>query len=132
MFIAQIQTTGGLLMIGLTDITEEQTNASLGALIQVLSELDDPIVVASNEVHVQEGPEETPTHLSFRYLGSGTASFEDLKAYAVRMNESLAVNVYMCAAEVREIRGGRLEVDFHSFEEVIGNDMVDPVVGNVH
>ncbi|CAN5720717.1 hypothetical protein BH10PSE18_BH10PSE18_50400 [soil metagenome] len=131
MFIAQIQTSTGPMTIGLTDITHEQINASLGALIGVLCELDDPIVVESDEVHLQEAPEDTPATLTFRYLGSGATEFSDLKAYAVWMNESLAVNVYMCATQVAESGDGRLTVDYQSFELQV-DDSVDTAPDALH
>ena len=120
----------GLLTIELTDITEEQTNASIGALVKVLSELDEPIELESAAVYVQETADDTPATLHFRYFGSGNITLKGLEAYASWMNENLALIVYMCATDVRETDDDHLEVDFHSFELKV--DKIDAPVVAVH
>ncbi len=116
MFIAHIQTATGPLTIGLTDITIEQTNASLSALLEMLAQVSDPIEVASTDVYLQEAPEDTSATMKFRYLGPSFVEFDDPAAYAEAVNEHLSLNVFACSMDVRVGEAGRIAVNFESFE----------------
>ena len=116
MFVAHIQTAAGPLTIGLTHITLDEANATFSALVETLAQVTDPIEVTSTDVYLYEAPEGSPATMTFRYLGSSIAEFEDPAAYARTVNKHLELNVFACAMDMRVDATGRIAVDFVSFE----------------
>ena len=133
MYLAQIQTAAGPLTIGLTNITLDQANATLSVLLELLSQVTDPIVLTNTDVYLREGPEGAAAAMTFRYLGSGTSVFADQDAYATEMNKNLSLNVFACPTDARPDDAGRIVVDFESFELIAetqeANGAGDAVLG---
>lgn len=112
MFVAHLETTTGKTTIGLVDLAPEDMDSAFHALVGMLGQVSDPIVMTGDHVDIFEGLPGTPATLTFKYLGSRSAEFEDQEAFATSMNENLHLKVFQCPTGFDAGEQGRIKAEF--------------------
>jgi hypothetical protein len=115
MFVAHLETTTGKTTIGLVDLAPEDMDSAFHALVGMLGQVSDPIVMTGDHVDIFEAPPETPATLTFKYLGSRSAEFGDQEAFATSMNENLLMKVFQCPTAFDADEQGRIKAEFECF-----------------
>ena len=115
MFVAHLETTTGKTTIGLVDLDPEDMDSAFHALVGMLGQVSDPIVMTSDHVEIFEALPGTPASLTFKYLGPKSAEFEDQDAFATSMNENLLIKVFQCPTAFDADDQGRIKAEFECF-----------------
>ena len=115
MFVAHLETTTGKTTIGLVDLDPEDLDSAFHALVGMLGQVSDPIVMTSDHVEIFETLPGTPANLIFKYLGPKFAEFEDQDAFATSMNENLLIKVFQCPTAFDADDQGRIKAEFECF-----------------
>jgi hypothetical protein len=90
-------------------------DSAFHALVGMLSQVSDPIVMTSDHVEIFEAPPGTPANLTFRYLGPRSAEFEDQDAFATSMNENLLAKIFQCPTAFDADEQGHIKAEFECF-----------------
>lgn len=115
MFVAHLETPTGKTTIGLVDLDPEDMDSAFHALVGMLGQVSDPIVMTNDQIEVFEAPPGTPANLTFKYLGPRSAQFEDQEAFATSMNENLLMKVFQCPTAFDADEQGRIKAEFECF-----------------
>ena len=115
MFVAHLETTTGKTTIGLVDLAPEDMDSAFHALVGMLGQVSDPIVMTSDHVEIFEALPGTPASLTFKYVGPKSAEFEDQDAFATSMNENLLMKVFQCPTAFDADEQGRIKAEFECF-----------------
>lgn len=115
MFVAHLETTFGKTTIGLVDLAPEDMDRAFHALVGMLGQVSDPIVMTSDHVEIFEALPGTPANLAFKYLGPKSAEFDDQDAFATSMNENLLIKVFQCPTAFGADDQGRIKAEFECF-----------------
>lgn len=115
MFVAHLETTTGKTTIGLVDLAPEDMDSAFHALVGMLGQVSDPIVLTGDHVDIFEALPGTPATLTFRYLGSRSAEFEDQEAFATSMNENLLMKIFQCPTAFDADEHGSINAEFECF-----------------
>ena len=115
MFVAHLETTTGKTTIGLVDLDPDDMDSAFHALVGMLSQVSDPIVMTNDHVEIFEAPPGTAANLTFKYLGPRSAEFADQEAFATSMNENLLLKVFQCPTAFDAAESGRIKAEFECF-----------------
>jgi hypothetical protein len=61
----------------MVDLDPDDLDSAFHALVGMLSQFSDPIVMTNDHVEIFEAPPGTAANLTFKYLGPGSAEFAD-------------------------------------------------------
>lgn len=131
MFLAHLETATGEMTIGLIDLSQEDLEGPLNALINMLGQVSDPIQFTSTDAFVREMPSDTPATLTFKYLGAKSAKFADQEAFGASMNEHLALGVFQCPSAFEADDAGRITAAFECFE-LVGEENTSTSAPAIH
>lgn len=124
MFVAHIETTAGKTTIGLLDLEPEDIGSAFHALIGMLGQVSDPIVMTNDNVEIFEALPGTSADLNFKYIGPRSAEFDSQEAFATWMNENLLVKIFQCPTAFDADERGRIKAAFECFL-LVEDDPVD-------
>lgn len=124
MFVAHLETTTGKTTIGLVDLEPEDIDSAFHALVGMLGQLSDPIVMVNDHVEIFEALPGTPTNLTFKYMGPRSAEFDSQEAFATSMNENLFMKIFQCPTAFDADEQGRIKATFECFL-LVEDDPVD-------
>lgn len=115
MFVAHLETTTGKTTIGLVDLEPEDMDSAFHALVGMLGQVSDPIVMANDHVEIFEALPGTQADLTFQYLGPRSAEFDSQEAFAASMNENLLMKIFQCPTAFDADEEGLIKVEFECF-----------------
>jgi len=124
MFVAHIETTTGKTTIGLLDLEPEDIDRAFHALVGMLGQVSDPIVLTHDHIEIFEALPGTPADLNFKYMGSRSSEFDSQEVFANWMNENLGMKIFQCPAAFDADEQGCIKAEFECFL-LVDNDAVD-------
>lgn len=115
-FIARIETTAGAMSISISDIDKHTISSRFEALMGMLGQVVNPIVLTNDHIRLDEvRPGTVWADLNFRFVGSKRVQFVCEAAFCESMNENLALKVFQCVTDVVKLPDGDLDVHFDVF-----------------
>lgn len=115
MFVAHLETITGRMTIGLLDLGSEHMDSAFHALVGMLGQVSDPIVMTTDHVQVFEALPGTPADLTFKYMGPRSAGFDSQEAFAASMNDNLLIKVFQCPTAFDADEQGHIQAEFECF-----------------
>jgi|GEM_PF-2805604 len=116
MFVAQIETTTGAMSISISDIDKHTISSGFEALMGMLGQVVNPIVLTNDQVRLDEvRPGTVQADLNFKFLGSKHVQLASEDAFCESMNENLALKVFQCVTDLKKLPDGSLDVHFDVF-----------------
>jgi hypothetical protein len=115
-FVARVETTTGAMSISISDIDKDTIPSRFEALMGMLGQVVDPIVLTNDHIRLDEvRPGTVSADLNFKFVGSKRARFASETAFCESMNENLALKVFQCVTHIVKLPEGDLDVHFEVF-----------------